>query len=545
MSHLTEYVKWRGDISLEERELTIIDNLVLCQLGYLDLKPIWDEATESLTLREAVERLNGSFVYKLAVSSADDDAFTRACAESERFGTLRITDYVDIVSPDSDEQFAALTFSLSDERAVIVFRGTDDTIVGWKEDFMLSYTRVPAQAEALKYAERIIQMFDHSIVAGHSKGANLALYATAYMDDSFIQKVDKIYLNDGPGFCEDILDTHRIDRIKDKAVRITPEFCVVGGIFEPDIPQNYVVGSSGRQLLQHDLQTWEIEDGQLQLLEKHDDVSEKINQVFDKFIEKMDMANREAFVKRIFDTMSENGAVTISDFMNEGIGAFENLLIQVVGKSEFDINPVQNIGKTVIQDIKESQTVKKLEQKALTLRILRIGLAFLMGIMSLCFPGFFMKFLFTAMLLAVIVFEVFQTGKHLKESGWDLKAEKPRAYICICLIVLFTLIHAKEGAVFILASGLFGLNFIIIAYRMLIQFKASKGIKRKRLRYFFEVIISFVDGVYILFVPEVADRWYMLITGCFLIMDSIFELISLMSYLLGPKEKEWDILYNG
>ena len=77
IAHLTEYVKWRGDISFEERALTIIDNLVLCQLGYLDLKPIWNEDTESMTLREAVEKLDGKFSYKLAVSSADDDAFTR------------------------------------------------------------------------------------------------------------------------------------------------------------------------------------------------------------------------------------------------------------------------------------------------------------------------------------------------------------------------------------------------------------------------------------------------------------------------------------
>lgn len=531
IAHLTEYVKWRGDISFEERALTIIDNLVLCQLGYLDLKPIWNEDTESMTLREAVEKLDGKFSYKLAVSSADDDAFTRACADSMRFGTLKISNYVDIVSPDSNEQFAAVTFSMSDEKAVIVFRGTDDTIVGWKEDFMLSYTRVPAQAEALKYAENIVHQYDQCYIAGHSKGANLALYASSYMNDELFQRVEKIYLNDGPGFCEDILDTQRIDRIKAKAVRITPEFCVIGGIFEPDIPLNYIVRSSGSQLLQHDLQTWEIEDGKLVLLEKHDDISEKINQVFDKFIEKMDMENREAFVHRIFDTMSEKGAVTINDFMNEGIGAFENLLIKVVGKSEFDVNPVQNISNTVIKDIKESKTVKKLKERTATKRLIKIGIAFWLGLMSLYFPFFFMKFLFTGLLLFIIAFEIFLTGKHLKESKWDLKAEKPRVYLCAGLIVLFTLIHAKEGAVFILASGIFGLNFIFIAYQLMIKFKASRGMKIKRARYMFEAVISLIDGVYILFVPEVADGWYMLITGCFLIMDSIFEFIGLIAYM--------------
>jgi hypothetical protein len=150
-----------------------------------------------------------------------------------------------------------------------------------------------------------------------------------------------------------------------------------------------------------------------------------------------------------------------------------------------------------------------------------------------------MKYLFTGMLLAVILFEAFQTGKHLKASKWDLKSEKPRVYFCIGLLVVFILIHAKAGALFILASGIFGVNFIFIAYQLMIMFKNSKGMKVKRARYLFEAVISLVDGIYILFVPEMADVWYMLITGLFLWLDAFFEFISLIVYLIkGHKEKK-------
>ena len=541
MLHITDYLKWRGDLSFNERPFTNIDNLIFCQLGYLDLKCIWSEDITEMTFREAVEKLDGKFDYKLAVSSADDDLFTRSCAESERFGTLRITDYVDIVSPADDKQFAAITFHLPDGEKVVVFRGTDDTIVGWKEDFMISYTRVPAQEEALKYAERVIEPEDKCIIAGHSKGANLALYAAAFLDEERQSQIEKVYLNDGPGFCPDILPTDKIEIIKDRIVRITPEFCVVGGIFEVEVPENYIVKSSGEQMMQHDLHTWGIEGGELLLAETHDPLSEKVNTIFDKFIEKMDMDNREEFVSRIFDTMSEKGSVTIGDFTHEGVSSFENLLIRVVGWGEFNSNPIKDVGDSLIQDVKHSKKVKPIRENALTRKIIRISVCAVLGFLTAKYPDYFMTTLFSGLLLVVLVFELFKTFKSLKESGWNLKKEKTRVYLSVILLALYILLHVKAGALFILASGAFGINFLFISYQLLILYKNSKGKRASRFRYMLECIMALANGLYILLVPEVADMWYMLSSGLLLMFDAFVETIILIKMVFRDLKKNEDV----
>ena len=531
MLHLTEYVKWRGDITFDEKPLNIIDNLVLCQLSYLDMRSAWTDDISEMTLREAVERLNGKYEYKLAFSSADDDDFTRACAASSRFGSLKMSDYMDVVSASRNEQFAAVTFHIYDDAAMIVYRGTDDTIVGWKEDFMISYMRVPSQVEALRYAERIAAKTTRCFIAGHSKGANLALYASVFMNEEYKNRIERIFLNDGPGFCPDILPADQVESIKYKVVHITPEFCVVGEIFEVDVPQKYIVKSSGEMLMQHDLHTWGIEDGALMLTETHDPMSERVSNIFDKFIEKMDMYNREEFVNRIFDTMSGNGAVTIKDFTQEGITSFENLFVRTVGWSEFNSNPVKEIGDSVINDIKESRKVKPIRENIIARKLIRIGVCVACGILAVLLPDYFMVWFFSALLLLVLIFELFQTIKHLKESNWNLKKEKLRVYLSIVLLAAYVLLHVKEGALFILASGTFGINFIFISVQLFIQFRNSKGNKLKRFRYIFECIVSMVNGVYVLLVPEISDRWYMLSSGLFLILDAFIETISLLTNL--------------
>lgn len=73
---------------------------------------------------------------------------------------------------DQQTQFAALTFRLPDGTLYLAFRGTDDTLVGWKECFAMSYAfPVPAQALAQDYLVQAAQRPRRLRVGGHSKGA--------------------------------------------------------------------------------------------------------------------------------------------------------------------------------------------------------------------------------------------------------------------------------------------------------------------------------------------------------------------------------------
>ena len=72
-------------------------------------------------------------------------------AKSNRYQDILVSDYVSELDYKITKQFAAITFRLPDGSIFISYRGTDDTILGWKEDFMMSYkTLIPSQIDVYK-----------------------------------------------------------------------------------------------------------------------------------------------------------------------------------------------------------------------------------------------------------------------------------------------------------------------------------------------------------------------------------------------------------
>ena len=84
-------------------------------------------------------------------------------ADTERFGHMRMHDYVNDIDTERAIQFSAITAELEDGTTFIAYRGTDSTLIGWREDFNMSFeTPVPAQTAALEY-----------LIAQRSPSANL------------------------------------------------------------------------------------------------------------------------------------------------------------------------------------------------------------------------------------------------------------------------------------------------------------------------------------------------------------------------------------
>ncbi len=495
-------------------------------MSYLDMTGIIEEE-EKITIRQAWERLSGKGKFKLLTQGMGDNKLFELCAKSERFGNVIISDYVDNTEVRENKQFAAMTFHINQTDAFIVFRGTDDTIVGWKEDFMLSYCRVPAQGQALEYARDMVAKNRNCYIGGHSKGANLALYASAHLEEEKILKVRKIFLNDGPGFCPDVLDTGLIKKIDNKCVRITPEYCIVGAIFEPAITESYIVKSSASQMLQHSMLSWQVKVDSLETTDLHDAVSEEINGLFDKFIEKMDsLPERQAFVNSIFDTMGEHGAVTIADFMKEGPGAFENLIITVLGETDDGYNPLKRVKDNITSDFKRSSMGRFLSSKNEKKTLLRIVTSFLIAILCFLIPENFIKVTFAIAYFLIVVYQLSITFHHLKKSKWDFYRERLRVNISIVLIVSYTILILKDDALFLFSSILFGIFFLMSAYQCVLKYNSSKGNKHDRWRYAFEAIYSVVFGSYLLFSPQVAMTWYTMVLGSFIFIDGAFEAVS-------------------
>ena len=207
--NIEDYMLWRGDIELDNKNINEIDALVLTQIAYLDFSDAFVNK-ECVPLHEAIKNVDGS-QYDKEIFSTNKNRYNLAVlmAETPRFKNLMLSDYVNNIDKDSDLQFSAICFDIDNKLKFVSFRGTDGTLVGWKEDFQLSYTTpVPAQEESRKYLNNIAKGLKKKIIiAGHSKGGNLAVYSAMFAYKNTKKKISLIYSFDGPGFEENIIES--------------------------------------------------------------------------------------------------------------------------------------------------------------------------------------------------------------------------------------------------------------------------------------------------------------------------------------------------
>ena len=159
----------------------------------------------------------------------------RKMAASRRFRDMKLNCFVSWLDTEKAEQFAALTIETGDGLLYLSFRGTDDTLAGWKEDFLLAcLPEIPAQKMAVQYVRDVARQYPRKRLrlGGHSKGGNLAVYAGVYAPGSVQKRIHAIWSNDGPGFHDDLLDLPEHQRVADRTVSTVPNSSVVGMLLE-------------------------------------------------------------------------------------------------------------------------------------------------------------------------------------------------------------------------------------------------------------------------------------------------------------------------
>ena len=242
MATMLEYVRTNTD-SFEERPLCRVDALVFSWLASLRIPEELPAACteEGVTIAEMGARENVLGLVAPVHDPKQSELLLRACAESPRFGVITGCRAADEWSRTTEKQFSAITFLLP-QGAFIAFRGTDNTLVGWKENFNMAFRDVvPAQEEAVTYVKRIGDALRCSLwLGGHSKGGNLALFATANCDP---------------------LTRLRIERCAVPLIeRIMPEESIVGLLlWETNDVQPTIVRSSNGWLMQHAALSWQVE----------------------------------------------------------------------------------------------------------------------------------------------------------------------------------------------------------------------------------------------------------------------------------------------
>ena len=353
MDGLCDYIQWLGDYTFSSVPFQDVDAVILCLLTYCDFTPLFERSDEA-SLRDCQRMIDADEVHIQRIGEVEPFMqILKAAVASRRFGDLLMSGFVDIMIPEEAIQFAAVTFQSDTGWSFISYRGTDSTLAGWKEDFMISFKRTQAQELARQYAENRIDSEHAWYLGGHSKGGNLALYATCMMSDEMRSSVRRMYLLDGPGFCPEVVDPAAVDRVQALATRIIPGFSIIGKLFDPHINDTHVVHSSASALNQHDPATWGVDHGKLAELEETDAYSTIINTSLGKWIGEMTRKDREVFVTDLFDALGAGGAKTVEELMAQGREGYEAMSSRFKESSEITKRILKDLSRQALQVIRD------------------------------------------------------------------------------------------------------------------------------------------------------------------------------------------------
>lgn len=316
MGNLFDWLAWRGDISLSQLPFGEVDNLALSVLAYVPLEGIVPGLGEKhgISLRDAAAAFFKNANLQDSVRDEQDKDFLRAMAASERFGPLELFAASSLLDNDTEVQFMALTIDTGDRHLFVAYRGTDQSLVGWKEDFNMSFMdTVPAQLEAVKYLDRVARMRRGRLrIGGHSKGGNLAAFAAAFTTARIQRRIVAVWNNDGPGFNTTIIAQPGCRAIQNRLCSYIPQSSVVGMLLEHEEAVT-IIRSNRTGILQHDPYSWIIEGGHFVRADELDPSSLFIDRTLKDWLVAMPPEKRGAVIEALYEIILSTESRTVFD----------------------------------------------------------------------------------------------------------------------------------------------------------------------------------------------------------------------------------------
>ena len=354
-----DYLRWRGDLPFCRDGFNEVDNLVLCIISYINFHRFDDLTTtdpaKAVALPEVAARLTEEDEQR-GLSELAYIPLIRLAAETERFRDVRMFGFTHEWDEAKEMQFDAVSYLLPDDTLFVAFMGTDTSLVGWKEDFNMSFlSAVPAQERAAAYTvEMATACRSRKLrIGGHSKGGNLAAWAAIHIPAGLQKRrLLAAYNNDGPGFSHDMVDSEAYRRVADKLHTYVPESSIVGVLLEH--AEDYaVIDSSNRSIMQHEPLSWNVLGSRFIHLGERSQMGKLSDDVLRQWIGSMTPQEREQFSDALFDVLSLSGkARTLDDLRAGGLAGGAALLKQYNGANEEDKKIISEIFRRLAVDVK-------------------------------------------------------------------------------------------------------------------------------------------------------------------------------------------------
>ena len=322
---LLDYLKWRNDVSFDVSSFNDVDNVILSCLAYTDFGELFSEYNKIYSIEETFKlfcekhslqevRESKQFLERVPLLFED-------MVVGDRFKGTKIGYYKDVLEKETIKQFAAVVFFLPDGTNYIAFRGTDSTITGWKEDFLMSCSSDTEGAkEAVAYLNDVAKNIDGDlIIGGHSKGGNFAMYASIFCDEAVKERITKVYNNDGPGFRDEIINTDEYKKAVPKICNIIPQTSIIGQLLS-NYGKYTIIKSNATGIFQHDALTWEPTKDRF-ISSELDDFSKFVKVALGTWLKELDDETRQSVVSTVFSMIEETEAETFKEF---GDSLFKN-----------------------------------------------------------------------------------------------------------------------------------------------------------------------------------------------------------------------------
>ena len=319
---------------LAQRPLGPVDSLALSWLSYLHFPDDMPEVTtwQGVDIRELLRaECRDAMTGSLWDPDGSWDLLVAACA-NPRFRGMRACGYRTAFSEQSEEQFAAVTFRLPDGSIYVSYRGTDSTLVGWKEDFNMAFqSPVPAQVSAAKYLAEVAAALDGPIyTGGHSKGGNLSVYAATTCEASIQPRIERAFSHDGPGFNEKFLRDQRFLDMSERVDKTLPQSSIIGMIFENQEACS-IVQSESFSILQHNPFSWQVSGTEFVLGDDLTGGAQYLDDSVAEWCRSVEPEQRGEFIDALFAVFNSAGQASFGDIMDTWQTSFPKMLQTVEG----------------------------------------------------------------------------------------------------------------------------------------------------------------------------------------------------------------------